>query len=164
MKDGALTVDTFRCMTARATEVEDRQEWLRLLACSPPAVLAELLDPIVDSLADNVGELRRPEVGLALVTGRVGSTGQSFGLGEMTLARCVVHFGDVVGVGYVRGRQTEHARRVAVADALLQTDHYGAVSHAVLTPLADASEQRRRLAAAEVEATRVQFLTMVRGN
>ena len=108
--------------------------------------------------------LRAPEVGLAMVTGRVGATGSPFGLGEMTLTRCVVQVGEAMGVGYVRGRAPEHARHVAVADALLQGPRHDEIVTAVVTPLAEAQQRRRAEREAAVETSRVQFLTMVRGD
>ncbi len=108
--------------------------------------------------------LRTPEVGLAMVTGRVGSTGSPFGLGEVTLTRCVVQVGEAMGVGYVRGRAPDHAHQVAVADALLQGTRHDEIVAVVLTPLAEAQQRRRAERHAAAETSRVQFLTMVRGD
>ncbi len=139
-----------------------RQEWLRVLACAEPPELASALEPFLVECASAV-ELRRAEVGLALVTGRTGATGTPFGLGEMTLTRCVVQVGKAMGVGYVRGRAPDHARNVALADALLQGDNHPDVHSAVVVPLAAAQVRRRAQRAADVDTSRVQFLTMVRG-
>ena len=108
--------------------------------------------------------LRAPEIGLAMVAGRVGATGSPFGLGEMSMTRCVVQIGEAMGVGYVRGRAPEHARRVALADALLQGPRHDEIASAVLAPLVRAQERRRAGEAAAVETSRVQFVTMVRGD
>jgi alpha-D-ribose 1-methylphosphonate 5-triphosphate synthase subunit PhnG len=153
-----ISADTLRDVATKFANTAERQEWLRLLACADSAVLAELVDP-VDS-----AQLRQPEVGLALVTGRVGATGDPFGLGEVTLTRCVVQLGEYVGVGYVRGRAPRNARQIAVIDALLQSKHHDEVHRAVVVPLVEQETKRRREASARTEATRVQFLTMVRGN
>jgi alpha-D-ribose 1-methylphosphonate 5-triphosphate synthase subunit PhnG len=139
-----------------------RQTWLRVLSCSSPSELESLLDPFVESLPCTVVEVRRPEVGLALVAGRIGGTGDQFGVGEMTLTRCVVEVDGIVGVGYVSGRAPAHSRRVATADALLQASHHGVMQRTVLEPLRASAKKRRERIAAEVETTRVQFLTMVR--
>src|SRR5215469_26876 len=62
--------------------------------------------------------LRQPEVGLAMVRGRMGGTGQKFNLGEMTVARAAVRTDSgVVGFGYVAGRDRRHAELAAVFDA-----------------------------------------------
>lgn len=139
---------------------EQRQRWLRVLACAEPEALAQLM---AEHPSDSI-ELRPAEVGLAMVTGRVGATGDAFGLGEMTLTRCVVQVGSHVGVGYVRGRAPQHAQRVALADALLQGDAHEQISATVIEPLAAMQARLEAERAAEVDTSRVQFLTMVRGN
>lgn len=146
------------------TDASVRQQWLRELAHAEEDRLRDLLDTIVNELSPDVLELRSPEVGLTLVTGRVGGTGAPFGLGEMTLTRCVVQVDDAIGVGYVSGRSPEHARRVALADALLQGQHAARVDADVIEPLRADRAERNGRQTAEAEATRVQFLTMVRGN
>lgn len=140
----------------------NRRAWLGILSCAEPVELMEALEPFRVTCASAV-ELRRAEVGLALVTGRTGATGTPFGLGEMTLTRCVVQVGNAMGVGYVRGRAPDHARNVALADALLQGDDSDGVHRAVVVPLAAAHARRRAQNAADVDTSRVQFLTMVRG-
>ena len=139
---------------------EQRQRWLRVLACAEPDALAQLM---AEHQTDGI-DLRAAEVGLAMVTGRVGATGDAFGLGEMTLTRCVVQVGSHIGVGYVRGRAPQHARRVALADALLQGEAHDRVATGVIEPLAQLQARREAERAAEVDTSRVQFLTMVRGN
>ena len=109
-------------------------------------------------------ELRVPESGLALVTGRVGATGSPFGVGEMTVTRCVVQIGAHMGVGYVRGRDRERAKNVALADALLQGDRKHEAMATVIEPLSAAKAQRVSQHRATVETSRVRFLTMVRGD
>lgn len=142
----------------------ERQMWLRELSCAPPAELARLSGDLLERYGADVLELRRPEVGLTMVTGRVGGTGEAFGFGEMTVTRCVVQVDGDVGVGYVRGRNAEHARTIAVLDALLQGPHAEEWRTAVVEPLAEMRLERSARRAAQTEATRVQFLTMVRGN
>jgi alpha-D-ribose 1-methylphosphonate 5-triphosphate synthase subunit PhnG len=159
-----ISTDTLRDVATKFANTAERQEWLRLLACADSAVLAEIVDPVDSAHRDQLIELRQPEVGLALITGRVGATGDPFGLGEMTLTRCVVQLGEYLGVGYVRGRAPRNARQIAVIDALLQSEHHDEVHRAVVVPLMEQETKRRREASARTEATRVQFLTMVRGN
>ncbi len=156
-------VITVICVIVKDPIQTARQAWLRELSCADPAALERIAEPLIEQLAVGVLELRRPEVGLTMVAGRVGGTGEVFGLGEMTVTRCVVQVGGDVGVGYVRGRDTAHARRVAVLDALLQGSHSDVVHAEVIRPL-----NRNRVARAaehslQTDATRVQFLTMVRG-
>lgn len=108
--------------------------------------------------------LRKPEVGLVMVTGRVGGSGEPFGLGEMAITRSVVQVGDVMGVGYVRGRAPQHAQNIALTDAMLQGDLHDEIVARVVEPLALRQVEREALRAADVAGTQVQFLTMVRGN
>jgi alpha-D-ribose 1-methylphosphonate 5-triphosphate synthase subunit PhnG len=144
---------------SNGTMTAQRQEWLRTLACSTENELAALLDPIAVEATD----LRKAEVGLTLVTGRVGGTGEAFGLGEMTITRCVVQVGDAMGVGYIRGRAPKHARSIAVADAMLQGTQHDEVIARVVRPLAQLQRRRALSRDAQVAGTQVQFLTMVRG-
>jgi alpha-D-ribose 1-methylphosphonate 5-triphosphate synthase subunit PhnG len=114
--------------------------------------------------------LRSPEIGLTMVQGRTGGMGQPFYVGEMTLTRCVVRLsaedemGAIAGFGYVAGRSHRHAELAAVCDALLQhPDWYGKVQSTVITPLWIAARQQREQQERQVEATRVNFFTLVRG-
>ncbi|MGD1852605.1 MAG: phosphonate C-P lyase system protein PhnG, partial [Cyanophyceae cyanobacterium] len=116
------------------------------------------------------GFLRSPEIGLAMVRGRAEGNGQPFNLGEMPITRCVVTLsadganGEISGFGYVAGRSQRHAELAAVCDGLLQ--HPGwqdTVQTLVIDPLAAAAEEKQAKEAAEVESTRVNFFTLLRG-
>lgn len=113
--------------------------------------------------------LRSPEIGLAMVRGRTEGTGQPFNLGEMTLTRCVVRLEgpnseEIAGFGYVAGRSQRHAELAALCDALLQhPDWRERVQTQVITPLLAAAQNRQAQAVAQAEATRVNFLTLKRG-
>ena len=99
-----------------------------------------------------------------MVQGRVGGTGEPFNLGEMTVTRCSVRLADgAVGHAWVQGRDKDHARRAAVADALLQTDAADEITARVIAPLAAEAQSLRDGRAAKAAATRVDFFTMVRG-
>jgi alpha-D-ribose 1-methylphosphonate 5-triphosphate synthase subunit PhnG len=109
--------------------------------------------------------LRPAEIGLTMVRGRMGGTGAPFNLGEMTVTRCAVTDGVVVGHGYVRGRDAAKAELVACCDALLQAPaRRAAVLAAVIEPLEAALAARRDEAARRAAATRVDFFTLVRGD
>lgn len=114
--------------------------------------------------------LRSPEIGLTMVRGRIEGTGAPFNLGEMTLARCVVQIAGVqadepiAGFGYVAGRSQRHAELAALGDALLQhPDWQSLVVKTVIQPLQTAAQAKREQLAAQVEATRVNFFTLKRG-
>lgn len=146
----------------KAEQQASRAIWISTLAKAP----LPLLEKYVATLGDlpDYGFLRSPEIGLTMVRGRAEGTGQPFNLGEMTLTRCVVQLGDVTGFGYVAGRSKRHAELAALCDGLLQHPEWQAqVQTQVIVPLQTAAQEKREVNAAEVESTRVNFFTMLRG-
>jgi alpha-D-ribose 1-methylphosphonate 5-triphosphate synthase subunit PhnG len=138
---------------------EARKGWISLLAKAPPARLAALMPDLPPH-----DLLRAPEVGAVMVRGRAGASGAPFNLGEMTVTRCSVRLADgAVGHAWVQGRDKAHARRAAVADALMQTDAADEIHARVLTPLIQDATTRRAARAARAAETKVDFFTMVRG-
>ncbi len=111
--------------------------------------------------------LRRPEVGLLMVQGRMGGDGQAFNFGEVTVTRCTVRIepGEHrVGHAVVLGRSTRHAELAAALDAMMQDDgQAAAIEQGVIKPLALAHGRRRDEAARKAAATRVEFFTLARG-
>ncbi|PWT89172.1 MAG: phosphonate C-P lyase system protein PhnG [Proteobacteria bacterium] len=110
-------------------------------------------------------ELRAAECGLIMLRGRIGGDGAPFNLGEATVTRAMVRIDSgETGIGYILGRDPERARLTALCDALWQNDSYrAAIDRCVLAPVrgrieAERDQRRRRTA-----ATRVDFLTLVRG-
>lgn len=142
------------------TQTKTRQDWMGLLARAPAPRLAALMPaPLPDH-----DLLRAPEVGAVMVRGRTGATGAPFNLGEMTVTRCSLRLADgAVGHAWVQGRDKDHARRAAIADALLQGPQAQAVRAGVLAPLAAEEAARRAARAAKAAATKVEFFTLVRG-
>ena len=62
-----------------------------------------------------------------MVRGRIGGDGAPFNLGEATVTRAAVRLASgEVGFGYVLGRDSEKARLIAFADALMQSERYRA--------------------------------------
>jgi alpha-D-ribose 1-methylphosphonate 5-triphosphate synthase subunit PhnG len=110
-------------------------------------------------------DLREPENGLVMLRGRVGGDGAPFNLGEATVSRAAVRLeSGEVGFGYTLGRSAEKARLIALCDALVQSRDFGAlVERDVIAPLREQLMSRRKQAAAETAATKVDFYTMVRG-
>ncbi|GAA3968209.1 phosphonate C-P lyase system protein PhnG [Allohahella marinimesophila] len=107
--------------------------------------------------------IRQPECGLALVRGRMGGTGDAFNVGEMTMTRCAVEDeSGVRGFGYVSGRKRRHAELAAIFDLLLQLDP---ATHeaALIAPLEQAWLAQRDDESRRAAATKVNFMTMVRG-
>jgi alpha-D-ribose 1-methylphosphonate 5-triphosphate synthase subunit PhnG len=158
---------------------DPRKKWMATLAKASLAELELYCGRVMEmiSLASPCYRfLRSPEVGLAMVRGRAGGTGQAFNLGEMTLTRCVLQLDpsdatvsggealDFTGFGYVAGRSQRHAELAALCDALLQhPDWQGAIQAEVIEPLEKARAEKRDREAQAVEATRVNFFTLLRG-
>ncbi|WP_323042341.1 phosphonate C-P lyase system protein PhnG [Gemmobacter sp.] len=141
------------------SELPLRRDWMAALAKAPPARLADLMPDLPRHQL-----LRAPEVGAVMLQGRTGGTGAPFNLGEMTVARCSVQLPcGTVGHACVQGRDLDHARRAALADALMQTDAAPGVAAAVLVPLQAEAAAARSARAAKAAGTRVEFFTMVRG-
>lgn len=137
-----------------------RAGWMGLLARSAPARLAALMPAPLPGYI----WLRAPEIGTAMVRGRVGATGAPFNLGEMTVTRCALRLADgTEGHAYVQGRDRDHATRAAMIDALMQGPEAAQARHAILDPLAEIAATERRTRAGKAAATKVEFFTMVRG-
>jgi len=105
-----------------------------------------------------------------MVRGRIGGTGQPFNLGEMTITRAAVQLIDgsgratCAGFGYVAGRAPRKAELVALFDALLQDPaRHAAISGALVAPLAEKQTAAKLERATKCAASKVDFLTMVRG-
>jgi alpha-D-ribose 1-methylphosphonate 5-triphosphate synthase subunit PhnG len=136
-----------------------RKGWMSLLAKAAPSRLAALMPNLPAH-----STLRAPETGAVMVRGRAGTSGAAFNLGEMTVTRCSVRLAcGTVGHAWVQGRDKDHARRAALADALMQTEAAADLTARVLVPLGDEAERTRAARAAKAAATRVEFFTMVRG-
>ena len=141
---------------------ERRRRWLSILAKAPGSRLQTLWQAIDSPPAYTV--LRRPEIGLVMVQGRISGTGAPFCAGEMTVTRAAVRLDSgEMGFGYVGGRETRHAETAAVIDALGQRAEWTAkLDTGILTPLAQEAEARHRLIAARAAATKVDFFTVAR--
>ena len=108
--------------------------------------------------------IRAPEIGMALVRGRIGASGSPFNLGEMTITRCAVRFADGrTGHSYIAGRDKRQAELAALADAHLQGPEQPHWLARLIDPLARAHAEQRAARAADSAATKVEFLTLVRG-
>lgn len=139
-----------------------RRDWLSILAKAPAVEVIAAWE----SLAARPGfqALRAPEIGMVMVRGRMGGTGDAFNVGEMTVTRAAVRLdGGQTGLSYVAGRDRRHAEIAAAVDAMMQSPALRpAVETAVVARLADAQAQRRETGARKAAATKVDFFTMVR--
>lgn len=140
-----------------------RKSRMSVLARCNPSRLQELWERL--GLAPAYKPLRGPELGLVMLRGRIGGTGEAFNLGEATVTRASIQTEDgSVGHAMALGRDDAKARISAVIDALCQKPDTAALIDAELiapmrNELDEADEKRRQ----QTAATRVDFFTMVRG-
>lgn len=144
------------------TSENERKAWMATLAKAQLSQLEKAIKQL--GTIPQYDFLRPPEIGLAMVRGRAGGTGEIFNLGEMTITRCVVQLGSKNGFGYVGGRSHRHAELAAVCDALLQTQEWQErVFNLVIQPLQQELQQQKDNQNCETEATKVDFFTLLRG-
>lgn len=151
-------------MTTRTQSSHERKAALALLA---RATRAEMAVPITHNWPDlTVRELRKPEIGLAMLRGRMGGDGAAFNLGEATVTRAVVELaGGQRGHGQRLGRDLAAARLAAIADALWQDEaQRPLVERDILAPVRARLARGKAQTRAETAATRVDFFTLVRGD
>lgn len=139
---------------------ERRQQWMKVLAGAGPR-----LSDYSKALRGMEHRFIRPaEVGMVMVRGRIGASGAAFNLGEMTVTRCVVQLADGRhGHSYVAGRSKQQAELAALADAHLQGDSEAHWMENLIEPLRHVQEAQRAAKEAQSAATKVDFVTMVRG-
>lgn len=141
-----------------------RRRWLATLAHAPREQLASLTLPVTHGLPFET--LRAPQVGLAMLRGRIDAAGDRFNLGEATLSRCVLRLrapdGETaIGVGYRLGRDLDRVRWMAQVDALLQLASYRAdVLRGVIAPLEERLRAQHQAEARRTAASRVRFYTL----
>ncbi|MDK1389493.1 phosphonate C-P lyase system protein PhnG [Sinorhizobium sp. 8-89] len=150
-------------MEAEQAAIAQRSDWLGILSRSIGGELEALATDLTSGLAFEW--LRAPHVGLVMVRGRAGGTGNMFNLGEMTVTRASVRLEDgTVGHGYAHGRDKRHAELAAIVDALLQRpDRHDEIMARVIAPLRQKAEARRLEQSRKAAATKVEFFTLVRG-
>lgn len=139
---------------------ERRQQWMKVLAGA-----GSRLSDYSDALRQVEHRFIRPaETGMVMVRGRMGASGAPFNLGEMTVTRCVVQLADGRhGHSYVAGRSRRQAELAALADAQLQGEGQARWMESLIEPLRREQQARRAAKEAQSAATKVDFVTMVRG-
>lgn len=145
------------------SESPTRAAWLAVLA---RATLTELESkaPTADALPP-LQQVRPPEIGMVMLRGRVGGTGNPFNLGEASVVRCAVRLGNgPLGVAYALGRNKRRAELAALFDAMLQDpQHHDALHRELIAPLAQQQAQARAQTQQDVASSKVEFFTFVRG-
>ena len=141
---------------------ERRRRWLSILAKAPADRLEALWNDIGG--VPDYKLLRRPEIGLIMLKGRISGSGAPFAAGEMTVTRAAVRLDSgEVGFGYVGGRRSRQAEIIAVVDALGQrSDWQQDLEDMIVAPLDREAELRRQEAKARAAATKVEFFTVAR--
>ncbi len=140
-----------------------RRDWLAVLARAGTEALEACFRQAAPWPA--VERVRAPEVGMVMLRGRVGGTGEPFNLGEASVTRCAMRLaGGALGVGYTLGRDRRKAELVALFDALLQDGSARTRWMAqVVEPLREQQARERDAASRAAASSRVDFFTMVRG-
>lgn len=140
-----------------------RPQWLAVLARATLAQLEHMTPP--GNELPPMKQVRPPEVGMVMLRGRVGGTGNPFNLGEASVVRCAVRLGDgPLGVSYALGRDKRRAELSALCDALLQDPlQHDALQRTLIAPLALAQQQARDQMQRDVADSKVEFFTLVRG-
>jgi len=148
-----------------------RREWMAVLARTPRDALKQALDAALEGTkVPAYVWLRAPDIGLAMVRGRIGGTGDAFNLGEVTVTRATLRLrmedgSAPVGFAVHMGRDKERATLAALVDALLQVPAFEArLRERVIPPLAARVAERRADREAHAAPTKVEFFTMVRGD
>lgn len=148
---------------AKADSNAPRARWIGVLARATLEELETAWQALVDR--PHYEMLRPPEIGLVMVRGRAGGTGNPFNFGEMTVTRCAVRLPDgTTGHSYAAGRDRRKAELAALFDALLQSDDSALLEAAVIAPVAHRQAAGRELVSRKAAATKVEFFTMVRGD
>lgn len=153
------------CMTCDTLTREKtaRQAWLAVLARATLEQLERLM-PSTKHLP-RLHQVRPPEIGMVMLRGRVGGTGNPFNLGEASVVRCAVRLGEgPLGISYALGRDKRRAELAALLDALLQDPaQHDELHRTVIAPLAQAQADARDGKQRAAASSKVEFFTLVRG-
>ncbi|MBE7246763.1 MAG: phosphonate C-P lyase system protein PhnG [Actinomycetospora chiangmaiensis] len=134
------------------------------MALCAAATGAELARAVTACGAPQAEDLRAPEIGLVMATGRIGGDGRPFNLGEVSVTRAAVRLADGrTGFAYHLGRDHRRARDAAILDALWQGEAERRPVEAALAPVAQRRATKAAAEARRTAATRVDFLTLARG-
>jgi alpha-D-ribose 1-methylphosphonate 5-triphosphate synthase subunit PhnG len=140
--------------------LQNRKTWLAVLA---RATFSEISERLADAPAlPDFTLLRAPEIGMAMLRGRIGGNGSAFNLGEMTIARCSIRdCANRVGHGYAKGRDMAQVTLIARLDAVLQDEALlPAYDSAVIAKLAASQAAAIAATDAQAAATEVKFFTL----
>lgn len=163
-----LSSDLDICMTNDDTS-NNRPDPLARKRCL--AILARATTAELEAARLQLGELadvqyvRPAEVGMSMLRGRIGGTGDAFNLCEATVTRCALRVGDSpLGVGYTLGRERRKAELMALFDSLLQGgERRGFIQKEVVDVLGLKQSASAEASRHSADTSKVQFFTFVRG-
>ncbi len=143
--------------------IEKRRRWMSVLAQAESEDLLAFWERYPNKPDYTV--LQGPESGLIMVQARLDERNGRFFLGEVTVTKCTVTLRQgTVGVSMILGRRPRHAEIAAVLDAELQDSMKNPhLVETLVEPLAKRRHEAERREAGRVASTRVDFMTMVRG-
>ncbi|WP_027134259.1 phosphonate C-P lyase system protein PhnG [Geminicoccus roseus] len=145
-----------------ASDPSTRARWLQALALANDQEM-EAATAAFAVRPEAFETLRAPEVGLVMTRARAGGSGAPFNLGEATVTRSAVRSPDgMVGIGWVQGRRPRRSVQIARLDAVFQSAGSEQVM-AVVRDMEAGLAERRAQVARKAAATRVDFITLVRG-
>lgn len=148
-------------MSIHQNNTDQRKRWLSVLSKSSDDAVIALWE--AQGLSPAYDMLRPAESGLVMTRARMGGTGDSFNLGEITVTRCSVYLSDgVIGHSYIAGRNKKKAEVVAVIDALMQGESHDVLETAIIAPLEAQLNDARETEARKAAATKVDFFTLAR--
>lgn len=149
-------------VTSPDSEMEGRRHRMGLLARGSVDELNAAWANL--AIAPEVIDLRGPETGLVMLTGRIGGDGARFNLGEATVSRSTVRLASGhIGFGQLLGSDRDRARKAAIFDALASTEEGRPVVDRLCGTIEARLADEQRQHEAETASTRVDFFTLVRG-
>lgn len=135
---------------------------MKLCAHAHNTELLSALDEV--NFSGIVKDIRVPETGLVMARGRIGGDGSAFNFGEVTTIRAaIVLESGIKGFAYHLGRDSDKVRNAAIIDALFQSADYAKRVQEALAPVKKRLDEDSLKLRQRIEATKVNFFTMVRG-
>ena len=144
-----------------STAQPTRQQHLELLTLASPMSLSQGLEGYRQKLKYEF--IRPVETGLVMVRGRQGNTGDLFNIGEILITRCALKHENYIGQAWVAGQNGDKAVLVALGDALAQNQQYCKELEPFFQQLKRERTLQTNKETAEIMSTKVNFITMVRG-
>ncbi len=140
----------------------ERKQWIKALSLSNASELNKLWEDL--QIDVDFKYLSGPETGLLTCRGKMGGTGNSFNLGDISVTRCSVQLASgEIGTSIQTGTNHNKSKYAALIDALMQTDQKAMLQEKIINPLVANREEKAQARQAEIMSSKVDFYTMVRG-